>query len=358
MLSNTNTICLISPSLQMGGLERAMSNLANYFNSKGHKIYYVVLYKTHKFYQLNEGIELIEPEFNYDIAKPLYYFKIALYIRSKVKAIDPDTVLSFGDYHNALVLFSLLGTKIPVYVSDRSSPQKKFSKLYNLFKTFTYKKSFGVIAQTQRAAEQKRKMLGDKLKIVIIPNAIRKVEIYNIERKNYILGVGRHYNVKGFDRLIEAFSLLKSNWKLVLAGGGGPESSNLHSQVERLELTESVIFLGKVTDMDRVYSEAGIFVLTSRSEGFPNALCEAMSSGLACISYDINAGPADIIEDRVNGILIEDNNVIELRSAMQELILNEALRDKLGENAKLIQNKLSVEKSGDKYLKFITSHID
>ena len=356
-MTDNTSICLISPSLQMGGLERAMSSLGNYFDAKGYKVYYIVLYRFEKFYTLNENIEFIDPDFDYNISKPLYYYKLIKYIRTHVKKINPDTILSFGDYHNAVVLFSLRGLKIPVYVSDRSSPDKKFGKIFTFFKKWTYKNSAGIIAQTQRAANQKLKMLGNGINITIIPNAIRAIELYDTPRKKQILGVGRHYKVKGFDRLIKAYSLLDTSWQLILAGGGGPESESLKQLVKSLNIEDKVTFLGKVTDIDRVYAEAGIFCLTSRSEGFPNALCEAMAAGLPCISFDIVAGPTDIIIDGNNGILAQDGNIEELAEKMQYLIANESIRLKFGKESSKLQEVLSLESSGNKFLNFITSHL-
>jgi GalNAc-alpha-(1->4)-GalNAc-alpha-(1->3)-diNAcBac-PP-undecaprenol alpha-1,4-N-acetyl-D-galactosaminyltransferase len=356
-MSKQLSICLVSPSLQMGGLERAMSNLGNYFNSKGYKVYYIVLYKFDKFYELDNGIELIEPDFNYDVSKWIYYLKLLFYIKANVKQCNPDTVLSFGDYHNALVLFALKGSKYPVYISDRSSPDKNFGRFFTKFKKFTYSSSKGVIAQTERAAAQKRNMLGNAFNITIIPNAIRHVNRYDVARENCILGVGRHHKVKGFDMLIDAFALLDTDWKLVLAGGRGPETDNLKAQAEALGVLNKITFLGDVKKIDKVYASAGIFVLSSRSEGFPNALCEAMAAGLPCVSFDIVAGPADIITNGVNGILVPPTNIKELAAQMQTLILNQNLRNSLGAEASKLQQELSMQSSGEKFLKFITSHL-
>jgi GalNAc-alpha-(1->4)-GalNAc-alpha-(1->3)-diNAcBac-PP-undecaprenol alpha-1,4-N-acetyl-D-galactosaminyltransferase len=357
MESNKKKICLISPSLQMGGLERAMSNLGNYFNAKGYKVYYVVLYKFERFYTLDNGIELIEPGFRYNMSKPLYYLKLIGYIRKTVKSIGPDTVLSFGDYHNALVLFSLKGLKIPVYVSDRSSPDKDFGKILTMFKKWTYKSSAGIIAQTQRAADQKLKMLGKNINITIIPNTIREIKLYDIPRKDRILGVGRHHKVKGFDRLINAYALLDTPWQLVLAGGRGPETENLKQLVRDRNIEDKVVFLGEIKEIDKVYAEAGIFCLTSRSEGFPNALCEAMAAGLPGVSFDIVAGPADIITNGKNGILVQDGDIDGFARQLQTLISDMDYRRRLGNEASKLQDELSLELSGNKFLNFITSHL-
>ncbi len=342
----------------MGGLERAMSNLANYFCERGHQVTYITLYNFDKFYKLDERIQLVEPRLDYrSTSKHIYYLKLLKYVRSRVKMGNFDTVLSFGDYHNALVLLALKGLKVPVYVSDRSSPDKNFGRAYTVFKKFTYRSSAGIIAQTRRASDQKKRLLGAKAKITIIPNTVKRVEPSGLERKNYILGVGRHYHVKGLDRLLDVFAMLKTDWSLVLAGDGGPQSQALREQVARLNLKERVVFLGKVSDMTRVYAEAGIFVLPSRSEGFPNALCEAMAAGIPCVSYDISAGPSDIITHAENGFLVKDGDASGLANVVQRLIDDPELRIRTGNKARLIQEELSFEKSGERFLTTITSHL-
>lgn len=357
MSKHEKVICLISPSLQMGGLERAASNLANYFNSKGFKVIYIVLYSFKKFFELDSGIVLIEPDLNYRSSNKFsYYLNMIPYLRKAVKKYKPNTILTLGEYHNALVLFALQGIDIPIHVSDRSSPNKKFGQLFTIFRKWIYKKSSGVIAQTETAAAQKRRMLGLDFRISVIPNAIRNVKRYSFKREKIILGVGRHYHVKGMDRLIKAFWQLNDNeWVLHLAGGNGPETNNLKDLVIKLELEEKVVFLGELKNIDEEFSKSSIFVMTSRSEGFPNALCEAMASGLPCISYDIVAGPSDIISHNENGILIPDGDTEKLTSAISTLMRSQKKRNQLGENALKVQDEFSNRNSGDKYLQFILS---
>ena len=197
---------------------------------------------------------------------------------------------------------------------------------------------------------------GKNSNIIVIPNAIRSIETHkDIEKENIVLAVGRHYYVKGLDRLLEAFALTKrEGWKLVIAGSFGPETENLISQSKRLGIEENVEFLGAVKEIDKVYAKAKVFVLPSRSEGFPNALIESMAHGLACISFDINAGPAEVIQNKENGILITDGDITELGKQIGFLIQNEEERIRLGNNAVKIKEELTVEKIVDRIYDFIT----
>lgn len=355
MKNETKKICLISPSLQLGGLERAMSNLAIYFHEQGYIVTYILHYKFERFYHLPSEIEIIEPTFfKNKTIKPVYYWKLLFYIRNAVKQCKPNAILSFGDYHNAWVLLALTNLNYPVFISDRSSPGKKFGYWYSIFKKRMYQNSTGVIAQTVRAANQKKMMLGEDFNIKVIPNAIRKMNIIDCKREKIVLAVGRHYHVKGLDRLIKAFAKITDrSWTLHVAGSDGPESEGLKSLVKDLGIETSVKFLGKVTNMDALYSRSGIFVLPSRSEGLPNALCEAMANGLACVSFDINAGPSDLITHNLNGVLVPDGQIDQLAKEIESLMQNDQKRTLLGANAKNKREELSPNLIGKKYLQFL-----
>src|SRR5690606_12600763 len=136
----------------------------------------------------------------------------------------------------------------------------------------------------------------------VIPNAVREIRKVEADKKNYILAMGRfNDSTKGFDRLIPAFAQSRAaDWTLVFAGGD-EDGASLKKQADELKIRDRVKFLGKV-DVDEILSESRIFVIPSRSEGFPNALCEAMAAGLPCIAFDFDAGPRDLIINNHNGI--------------------------------------------------------
>jgi glycosyltransferase involved in cell wall biosynthesis len=349
-------ICFICPSLTQGGLENAVMVIANEMADLGYEVSIICVYNNPVFYTLRKSIEIVLPAYNRKKYSTItYYYKSAIYIRKHLKSIKPDVIISYGDYINFISILAIRFLNIPTFISDRSSPNKHFPFLINLLRKVTYGKSDGIIAQTDRARDQKKKMLPGYKNIKVIPNPLRPIIKHpDIIKENIILGVGRHYHVKGLDRLIKAIAEVELNdWKLVIAGSLGPETEELKLLVKNLNLGEKVEFLGAIKEIDKVFSKSKIFVLPSRSEGFPNALIEAMAHGLPSVAFDIVSGPAEIIKDKVNGILIDDNDIDSMSQAINEFISNEKLRDSISKEALKINEELSVSIVTKKYLDFI-----
>lgn len=349
----------------MGGIERALSNLANYFITQGHEIHYLTLFPFEPFFKLDSRIKLSVPPYSFprhgrNIFQTLaYYFKMLSpfsgYFRKEIKKINPDTILSFGDWFPHLIMLQLAGLDIPFYYGNRSNPNIEYGMLASAIRNIAYwlTPPAGIIAQTKEAMDRKIKILGNKIPIKIIPNPVRIINKQDVIKENWMVSIGRLHLEKGFVRVMQAFSIIDNNgWKLILAGGGVHEKE-IKQKAQDLGISNKVVFLGKVLDVEQLLSKSKIFILGSHKEGYPNALCEAMAAGLACISFDIVAGPKDIIQDGQNGFLIPDNDISLMANKMQLLIYNEVLRYKLGNNAKEILNTNSIDSLGNEFLNFI-----
>jgi glycosyltransferase involved in cell wall biosynthesis len=144
--------------------------------------------------------------------------------------------------------------------------------------------------------------------------------------------MGRLDRQKGFDLLLSAWGRIASDapeWNLIILGDG-PERPALEAQASSLP---RVALPGKVHQPAPLLNAAGIFVMSSRFEGFPNALLEAMAVGLPVISTDCPSGPGDIIQSGVNGLLVPVESVDGLEKAMKSLIADESLRRRLSSQA-------------------------
>jgi len=351
-------ICVVTPSFNIGGIERTMTILANYFASKGYKVSLLSCLYGSPFYPLDNSIAVYSPAKRRGkgpLRKVLSYLKLVFFIRKTLKKINPGRVLSMADSYNPIVLLSSLGLDLPVYVGDVTKPDRHFNFFVRLGKIFLYPGSAGFIAQTNHAAAFYQRKFKNKLNLRVINGAVKEIVLHNIDKKNLIISVGRLSIEKGPDRLIEAFALTNcmKSWQLAFTSDG-PMKSQLKTLAKAKEIQDRVLFLGKIDDVDRLYSKAKIFVLPSRMEGFPNALCEAMAAGLPCICFD--SFPAgEIITNGWDGIIIKDGDIREMAKQIDLLAENEELRNRLGKNARKIRERLSIEKIGSQVLEFITS---
>jgi len=352
---NNKSIVIINNGLGMGGIQKASTFLANVFADLGHEVIVLALYKTDKlFFYLNEKVKFIEPSFDRSAYSPwLYVIKMMLYIRRNVKKINPDVVMAFGEWTNSFVILSTRQLSIPVFLSDRMSPTLSLGRIQNSLKKQTYPFATGIIAQTSYA----KHILSEKTKnrnIEVIPNPVNAIDVTECPKKNQVITIGRLTKEKGHTYLIEAFSKIKNKeWQLLIVGDG-KERESLERKCTELGLQNRVIFAGEQKDLTKFLSESKIFILPSLSEGFPNALIEAMSVPRACISTDCIAGPRDIIEDGVNGMLIEPANSDSMAKAIDTLIEDENLRNSIAKNAFKIRENLNIDVIAKRYLDFIT----
>jgi glycosyltransferase involved in cell wall biosynthesis len=188
--------------------------------------------------------------------------------------------------------------------------------------------------------------------IAVIPNAARNLGCTQAGLKGTtVLAAGRLTHQKGFDLLIRAFARVAAeqpDWRLRICGGGH-ERAPLQELIDQLGLHGVVTLTGPVKDLGAEMGRASLFVLSSRFEGFPLTLVEAMSVGLGVVSFDCPTGPGDVIDDHRNGVLVPVGDVEGLATAMLELITDDALRRRLGEAAALTAHDYTLDAVGARW---------
>lgn len=329
-------ILIVAPSRKMGGIERALSVLANEWTKLNHEVIYVSCLKSEPFYFLDKRIKVIEPNLRRSsglINKFFFYPMLLFYLRNEFKVNKPDRILSFGDFFNPLVLIASLGLNNPVYISDRTSPDFNFPSYIKFLKNKLYPKAAGFIAQTQRAYDAKRKQFGEKFNQTIIPNAIRPIDKIDVKKEKIILYAGRFSWEKNPNALINAFAQIKdkNGWSLVMAGDG-PQWDEMKSYAKSLGYENEIQFLGAVSDLDIWFNKASFFVLPSILEGFPNALCEAMMSGLPVVCFD-SLPYESLLTNNHEGIVVPFQEINTLAQTLENLILDSKKREIMGINA-------------------------
>lgn len=352
MISN---ICLITPNIRLGGMERVLSLIANYGVENGYKINVICLKDREISYYLDDRIVIYSPKYLYKKGI-LNKMKTFRFLYKTIKYIKPDTVLCFSEVFNPLSIIICKMTNTPVFISDRSNPYKVLRKSIRILRSITYPHADGMIAQTELA---KKVALVKKFNenITVIPNPLRNInDTYYKEYNKRIISVGRLVSTKKFDELIRIFYAIKNaeDWELLILGEG-PEEKKLRSLIKKLDIGHKVKLIGAVKDVDKYFAKASVFAFTSISEGFPNALSEAVAFPLACIAYDCPSGPSDIIQDGKNGFLIPCKDKILFEKYLEKLILSTELRNKFTQDYILYRHKLNAENICNKYINFICS---
>jgi glycosyltransferase involved in cell wall biosynthesis len=158
--------------------------------------------------------------------------------------------------------------------------------------------------------------------------------------------MGRLVPQKGFDLLLQAFARIPSasreGWNVCVLGEG-PERSSLCELAQTLGIAEHVLMPGKFYNPMPILEVGDVFVLSSRFEGFGIALAEAMACGLPAVAFNCNYGPAEVIRNGINGLLIEPLCISAMAVALERLMTDEELRAGLGKNARAVRWRFSVE---------------
>ncbi|MBO4620701.1 MAG: glycosyltransferase [Victivallales bacterium] len=338
-----------------------MSELVNGFIRVYGAEVHVILYgiKRDCFYELDERAVVHRPPFPFTRRHRTWCtLKTIGYLRHEIKTLRPDTVLSFGNYWNNLVLLSTWGLQTPVYVSDRSSPVKNMGWLQKHLRVWLYPRAAGVIAQTSKAKEICGKLFRQN-NYATIGNPIREIpEDTNVFRENIVLSVGRLIRTKHYDRLIRLFhELNRPDWRLVIVGGDA-QNQNLMAELQKILVglgnPSNIELAGTQKDVESYLRRASIFAFTSSSEGFPNAVGEAMSAGLPVISYDCVAGPSEMISDGVNGYLVPVFDDALFQRRLLELMDSPERREQFGRRAREDIRAFGVERIVEKFYQFIT----
>jgi GalNAc-alpha-(1->4)-GalNAc-alpha-(1->3)-diNAcBac-PP-undecaprenol alpha-1,4-N-acetyl-D-galactosaminyltransferase len=356
-MSKKKKVVLINYTLNFGGTERYISEIANFLSKKDIEVYIILLDNSTVEYDLEKEITVVQPTKKRPEGtwkKIFYFLYIFRYVKCNVRKLNPAIIINTAF---PAFIMAAIGNSFPIVLSIRCDPQKtgliEGFKIPKILRKYFYKRAKIIIAQTQYAKEILFKQFGHN-NIITIPNFLTEYKDLEIEKLNEIVCVGRLVKSKGQDYLIRAFSMIEHKyWKLILVGDG-PEKSNLEQLTHSLGLSDRVSFVGNQKEVNFYYQRAKIFAFPSLTEGFPNVLLEAMASNLACISFNCISGPSEIINDGKNGFLVEVGNVRELSEKLNLLINDDAFRFSLCEQAIYVRHKYNIENIGKQYLNIIS----
>ncbi|MDD4953234.1 MAG: glycosyltransferase family 4 protein [Desulfovibrionaceae bacterium] len=347
-------IAMVNAIFTAGGAARVATRMANHWAGQGHRVALFSFESGEEppIYPLHEAITMtylainkVSPNL---LASLRNNWRRFARIRRALRAENPDVVISFIDTANVRTILALLGTGIPVMVSERIHPaHEKIGRFWSALRLLAYPLARCLVVQTKDIAQFFRNK-GIR-RVRVIPNPVAPVPptggAPSLPRP-CLLAVGRLYPQKAYDLLLNAFAVtakVHPEWSLCIAGDG-PLKAALEGQARELGLDGRVRLLGQVEDIGGVLAQADGYVLSSSYEGFPNALCEAMAAGLACVSTDCPSGPADIIRHDLNGMLTPNQDQQALEAALDRLLGDPDLRKRLGNEARRITERFSLGK--------------
>lgn len=346
-------MALVIASLGAGGAERVMGTLAEGWEAQGHQVSVITLSgRQADFYRLPPGVGrvalgLLGPSRNLAAALERNLRRLGR-LRAAIRDLAPDIVISFVDRTNVLCLAATTGLGVPVIVAERIDPGRHpVGPVWALLRRLLYPRADALVVQT-RSVEQWARGLVSAARVHVIPNPVAPpVAESPATRKMQVVAMGRLTYQKGFDLLVRAFARLAAGspdpWRLLVLGDG-EDRGKLEALAVGMGVADRVEFRGCVENPAAVLAESEIFVLSSRYEGFPNALLEAMAAGMAVIAADCPSGPSEIIEPEVNGVLAPPENVQALASALGRLAGDAPARRRLGEQARRIVERYSLDR--------------
>lgn len=347
-------VAFVIGSLALGGAERVVASLADYWAELGHDVTVICMSnRAGDFYQTSPGVQRIW----LDLAGDSGAFGAAVSanikrigaLRAALRRLKPDVAIAFMTESNVLLGLAAVGLGFRTIGSERNyPPMAEVGRPWRIGRGLGYGLLDSIVAQSNAAADWIRRNTTAR-RVAVIANPItlpvagsgRSAAVTSIlgakQGAKIVLCVGRLGPDKRFDRALEAFAKFADrhpDWVIVFLGDGVLRGE-LEGLATRLGLDGRAFFPGTVSNPAEWYAASDLFLMTSAHEGYPNALIEAMSHGLACVSIDCPVGPGELIDSGRNGILAEPG--ADFEDAVGRCLAEPELRDRLGRAAEHIR---------------------
>ena len=350
-------LAIVTRNMGAGGAERVIAQLLSAWVRKGISCTLISVHPGTLFYDIPEQVTYLPiPEFSTGhYRNKMQNYR---YLRKLLKTRKLDVILSLPEDIGIFVVLAMLGTGIPVVVSERNNPWvMPDRKITRFLRRIAYPFARGLIFQTKEAAaffpEFQRK------KGIVLPNPLdlsRLPEPYAGERSRTVVSAGRLEEQKNFPLLIRAFAEFHKthpDYSLILYGEG-----RRRAELERLAgqclPSGSWSMPGNVDYLPYRISRCGIFALSSDYEGIPNVLIEAMAVGTPVVSTDCApGGAASLLRDGENGRLVPVGNVRALAEGMAFLADHPSETAAMAEKARTIRTALDAEKISEDWLSYL-----
>mgnify|MGYP000017172260 FL=1 len=350
-----------------GGMERVLLNKVTYLSQ--HTDWEILIVTTDQkgrpaFYPFPDTVRMIDLDINYsDDNNGPVWTKVLGYLKRKRAHKKRLTRLLYQEKPDFVV--SLYPSESS-FIPDIKDGSKKILELhYCKFFRLQYGRQgiLGLIDKWRTRTDERlvrrfdrfvvltqedRQYWGDLPNIQVIPNAAMRLKnVYADPSVKRVLAVGRLDYQKGFDKLIQAWKLVKedselSDWKLDIFGQG-EWKDKLLNEIKEYGLEDSLEIHAPTTDIGQEYVSSSILVMSSNYEGFPMVMIEAMACGVPVVSFAFKCGPKDIIRHQKNGLIVPEGDIVALAKALSFMMKDNALRAYCSQNAREIIAEYSEE---------------
>lgn len=350
-------IMMVITGMQSGGAERVMATLCNEL-TKQHQICLAIMKSRDSDYVLSDNIEIRTGN-----VKNKNLIDSVRFTKNTIEEWEPNIILSFMTKSNIIALLARFGIKhkCKVIIAERANPFYA-GKMFKIVRRFLYPLADGCVFQTKQAQDYYKNIL--RCESIVLNNPLNpdfKLTPYEGKRKKKIVTMGRLSPEKNQVLLIRAFARISEKYPeyTVEIYGDGPLREKLENLIRETGVENRVFLMGRKDNVQQFIQDASIFVLPSNSEGMPNALLEAMALGLPSIATDCPiGGPAMIVQNNKNGLLIPMNDEEVLIESLERVICDQKFAEQIGKTARNVTIDFGTEKvcaEWEAYLKKVES---
>ena len=349
-------ICFFSGDItRSGGTERVTLLIIQKLKELGKydiSILSIVEQRTQLFFDIPDGIKRTKLDNGTEwIAPGLKYIPLVPRLHRFLKNNKIDILIDVDVILDLLSVPASAGLKTKIIAWEHFNynyiwPSKAYQKFRHAAQWFSARSADFIVTLTRQDQENYRNRLGRRKAIQTIHNPMMSVKQSEkvLTREKSIITVGRLTWVKGIDLLEKLIPMVLKkypDWKWYVLGEG-EERPRLEAVQKKNQLESQLILTGNVSNVSEYMQRASVYVMTSRSEGLPMVLLEAAQNELPMVSFDIQTGPSEIIEDGKNGFLISPFSVDKMREKIEYLIQHDEVRKIFSKNTQYIQKRFDV----------------
>lgn len=366
----------IAGTCHSGGMERVLANKANYLVGQGYEVIIITTdqHEAPSFFPLDKKIRCYDLGINYEENNGRSFFNKLVHYPGKqwrhkkrltalLKREKPDITISMFCNDVSFMPHIKDGSKkiLEIHFSKYKRIQYGRKGLWKLADRWFSRQDEKWVRRFDKfvvLTEEDRKYWGNLDNITVIPNARTFTPIQTADMENKkVIAVGRYTYQKGFERLIEAWHLVASDfpdWKLEIVGDG-EQRTRLKERIARYGIDNSVVLVPANNEIEKHYLSSSVYAMTSRYEGLPMVLLEAQAFGLPIVSFNCKCGPSDVVNHGKNGFLVEEGNASAFASQLRKVMADVELRKKMSRNALEASKKFSMEPVMSRWMQLFES---